>query len=651
MAITVPRYDQQTVQNDAVSIPQAQALGAEAFGSGIARGLGAVSDAAINIADRLAREDEQSKRQLAQIQAEQKAELAKKQEALEINQASNSYMSFDEALFNHEQKIITDPDIEPASYPEQITEFTRKYMEDAGSKMPPDIWLRFQPKFREKSIQSMQRLFTSAQKEIDDQSWSEELAGIDGVVNNPTKTAEEKIMILKSPDLFAGSGRPEHEIEAERQKRIAYVADTEVTSLFNAAGNNLSDLRLVKDVLTGTTKSGEYSFLPEMPQKDRENHRSALQQKIKQAEHLQEMELKQRETVNRQAAQELVTEYRERINSGWMPNTKEDYAFVRQVKQSAGYSTSLSRQYNDATVKMTSFASREKFRAADPLGTAAAEKGIILAPLNVTAPMGTQIENRAKIAASLGVKSLLKGDEIEALAGNLNRLDAIEQVKSIKTLTGQFGSWSRATFAAAAEQTKTKDTGLSTLFKLASDGDMHAVKLYASGRQFLASEKKDLLQQKVTTIRADLDEKLDGSLGTALRALPQSRNAVKDAVAVAYIGAATAQGLPLDKVDPVLFADIKKRIIGDTVSTGSYFGSNKTTIIPRGMTSDQFLNNIKAITPVSVNLSGGVEGMDDEEAAKFMKKSAWHELGDGYGFYRDGKLLMGKNGKPFIWRQ
>jgi hypothetical protein len=651
MAIIVPRYDQQTVGNAAVSTPQAQALGADAFGAGIATGLNGLANNLGNIADSMNKEKMQQEKEDAAIKKEQTAETEKKKKQLETNQVLNQYMNFDEALFNQEQKIINDPNIEPADYLNQIQEFSRKFMEDAGSKTSPELWLSFQPKFREKSIQSTQRLFSSAQKEIDDQSWSEELAGIDGLVNNPTKTAEEKIMILKSPDLFASSGRPQHVIEAERQKRIAYVADTEVTSLFNAAGNDLTKLKQVKKILTGTFDDGTFSFLPEMPQKDREDQRSALQQKIKQAEHLQEMEVKQRETVNRQAAQELVTEYREKVNSGWMPNTKEEYAFVKRVKQSATYSPSLARQYNDAHVKMTSFASREQFRAADPLGTAAAEKGVILPPLNVTAPMGSQLESRAKVATSLGVKSLLKGDEIEALAGSLNRLDAVEQVKSIKTLSGQFGSWSRQTFAAAAEQIKTKDAGLSTLFKLASNGDIHAVKLYASGRQFLASEKKDLLQQKVTTLKTDLDEKLDDLLGTALRALPQSRNAVKDATAVAYIGAATAQGIPLDTVDPVLFSDIKKRIIGDTVSTGSYFGSNKTTIIPRGMTSDQFLNNIKAITPEAVASAGGVEGMDDKEAAKFVKGVAWHELGDGYGFYRDGKLLMGKDGKPFIWRQ
>lgn len=651
MAIRVP-YNPSQVDIRPITINQArQDNSMSAAGQNIAKAIGGVASVISSHVDRQYLLDKEQKEQALQLQKDQEAELAKKQKALETNQTINHYMSFDAALFDYEQKIVADPNIDPTDYPQQVTAFSSKYMKEVADKTPADLWVQFQPRFREKSIQAAQRVFNLAQKEIEDRSWAEELAAVDSIANNPLKTAREKILILQSPDIFIGSGRSEHEIEAERQKRIAYVADTEIKQLFNAAGNNITRLREVKELLTSTTKEGNYSYLPEMPQKDREDHRSALQAKIKQAEHMAEMERNQRAAVSRQAAQELVTEYREKVNTGWMPNTPQDFAFVKQARQAASASPSLSRQFNDSTVKMTSFASRERFRAADPLGTAAAEKGIILKPLNVTGAMGPQLEERAKVANSLGVKAIFKGDELNAFAERLQQLDAVEQLKTITQMGAKLGKWSRPTFTAAAEQLKTKDPGLSTLFNLAADGDMHTVRLYATGRQFLSSEKKDLLQQKVTTLKTDLDEKLDKLLGTALRALPQSRNAVKDATAVAYIGAATSQGIPLDTVDPVLFSEIKKRIIGETVSTGSYFGSNKTTIIPRGMTRDQFLNNIKAITPVSVNLSGGVEGMDDEEAAKFMKKSAWHELGDGYGFYRDGKLLMGKNGKPFIWRQ
>lgn len=636
-------------------MPQAQVAPAGSFGEGIAKGLGAAANAGMDIVNMMAQKEAFKENEALKVKNEQEAALSKQKQQLDTNRAINHFLSFNAAMFDHEQKIIADPNVDPSDYPKQVEEFSSKYMQDVESKVPPDVWLQVQPKFREKAIQSQQRAYDLAQNEIEDQSWAEDLGMVDNIVNDPTKTAAEKITLLKAPDLFAGSGRKEHEIEAERQKRIAYVADTAVKGLFNGAGSDTQKLRAVKELLTRTNDDGSFAYLPDMPQNDREDYRSTLQQKIKQAEHLQEMERNQRATAARQAAQELVTEYREKVNSGWMPNTKEDYAFVRQVKQYAAYSPSLARQYNDATVKMTSFASREKFRAADPLGTAAAEKGVILPPIDVTAPMGPQLAKRSEAAKRLGVTSLFKGDEIDALTNSLSKKDAVEQLKTIKTLTAQLGTWSRQTFSAAAEQTKTKDPGLSALFKLASDGDMHSVRLYASGRQFLASDKKDFLHQKVTAIKTELNDQLETTMGTALAALPQSRNALKDAVAVAYIGAATSQGDTLDKVNPTLLADVRRRIIGETVPTGntSIFtgGSWKTTIIPRGMTTDQFLNNIKAITPVSINLSGGVEGMDDEEAAKFIKKTAWHEFGDGYGFYRDGKLLMGKNGKPFIWRQ
>ena len=655
MAITVPRYESPTVAIDPVATPQASPLGADAFGAGLARGLNDVAQTGFAIAHHEELRLKGLRDEQKAVQERQQAELEKMAELRDMNKTKNALLDMDYTLTNHETAIVDNPDIPPEEYPAAIHAKGEELLVSIKNQTPEKIWLQMEPHFREQVYKSQKRMYDTGQKEITDQAWGEELVAADAIVNNPTKDAAAKIMLLKDFNFYENSGRPAHEVEAERQKRIALVANTEVKGLFNAAADNVASLRSVKDLLTKTKADGTPYYLPDMPQNDREDYRSTLQQKIKQAEHLQELEKSRQATEARQASQELITEYREKISQGWMPHTKDDYTFVKQVQRAASASSSLTRQYNDSTVKMTSFASREQFRTNDPLGTAAAEKGIILPPLNVTAPMGPQLQKRAEVAVQLGSKSLLKGDEINALAEGMAKKDAVSQVNSIKSLSDQLGTWSRATLSAAAEQLKVKDAGLSTMFKLASDGDMHAVKLYATGKQFLATEKKDFVQQKVTALKTAIDEKLEEKLGTALRALPQSRNAIKDATAIAYIGAATAQGLSLDTIDSGVLADVQQRIIGETVPTGNRWlgggGSWKTTIIPRGMTSDQFLNGIKSITPVSIQLSGGVDGMTDEDAAKYLKKTAWHELGNGYGFYKDGKLLMGKDGKPFLWRQ
>jgi hypothetical protein len=652
----VPRMDPTAVEpTQGFNAPRAQGLSAEAFGAGVGAGMQSAGQSLQNVALMVKRDLNEKAAQQEKFIREHSADLLKKQEEIDTNAAKNYLLSFDTALFDEQNRLIEDPDTHPTDYPLKLNTFAENYIGEVSAKIPAHVWQKIQPTFREKGLNAAQRIHEKGMTELNDKSWAEEIVAADALVNNPVKTAAEKIAILQSPELFAGSGRPQHEVESERQRRIALAADIEVKSLFNAAGSNPEFLQKVKTHLTATNQDGSFSYLPQMPQKAREEYISNLQTKIEHTEQQAEVERKRLEAQGRQAGQELIIEYREKVNSGWMPHTKEDYSFVNQVKRAASASPSLSRQYNDATVKMTSFASREQFRATDPLGTAAAEKGIILAPLNVTAPMGPQLEKRATIANQLGVKSLFKGDEINALADGLAKKDAVEQLKSIKDLSGQLGGWASNTFSAAAEQLKSKDAGLSTMFKLAAGGDMHAVKLYATGRQFLLSEKKDLLKEKVTTLKTALDEKLEEKLGTAMKALPQSRNAIKDAAAIAYIGAATSQGLSLDVIDGGILADVQKRIIGETVRTGNQWmgagGSWKTTVIPKGITGDEFLNGIKAITPVSIQLSGGVDGMSDEEAAKFLKKAAWHELGNGYGFYKDGKLLMGKDGKPFIWRQ
>ncbi len=642
----IPRYDSPTVNNSPLSIPQASPVGPDAFGAGLGKGLAQVATVAVDYATQ--QQNEQLK-----IEKKQQEDLAKMVELRDTNKAKNLFLDMENTLSVHEQALVDDPETPPEKYPDAITTKGNELLADIRKQVPEKIWLQMEPNFREQVYKSRGRMYINGQKEIDDQSWAEELAAADALVNNPNKLAADKIAILKSPEFFASSGRSEVEIEKEREQRINVVVDGEVKAMFNGARNNIDHLKEVKDLLGARNKDGSYTYIPEMQQTRREEYVSSVDGKIEVQQHLAEAEAKRKQAEARQYSQELITEYREKVNSGWMPNTADDYRFVGQVKRAASASPSLFRQYNDAYTRMTSFASREKFRAEDPLGTAAAEKGIVLPPLNVMAPMGPQLEARARIAGKLGVRSLFKGDELNAWGDRIKGMDANGQVTALKDLSGQLGTWSSSTLSVAAEQIKGKDIGTSTLFKLASTGDMHAVKMYATGQEFLRSEKKDLLQQKVTVIKEKLEEKLTTSLGMAMQALPQSRDAVKNATAIAYIGAATSQSIPLDKVDTKLLADVQKRIIGETVPTGKQWmgtsGSWKTTIVPKGMTGDQFLNGIKAITSESIKHLGGIEGMDDTEAADYLKKTAWHEHGPGYGFYKDGKMLMNKkSGKAFL---
>lgn len=406
--------------------------------------------------------------------------------------------------------------------------------------------------------------------------------------------------------------------------------------------------------LSAQDENGRYLNYSYLEPKTRETKIMTVKGMLEQQRQDAEREKEKQKTAARQTATELMTEYKDKVNSGWMPATADDHQFVATVKQYSSLSPSLSRQFTETKTKMGDLTFRTELRTKDPLGTAAAERGVILPGINLSSPttLPQQFATRREVARQLGIKAVLKGEEAKVFSSYLETLDARTQTKTVQGIYDQLGKVEgAATFSMVAEQIRHSDPGKAVFFKLAAKGDFDNARNYMDGRAFVSGEKKDLIQEGADKmLKGSLKTALDKKLGTALLAMPESRNATTEAVAYAYLGAAKKNNLPLDTLDTKLLDKVSKSIIGETTMTGSRWGSNKTTIIPAGMNEDKFLNSIKAITAKDIASRGGVDGMTDEQAAEVVKKVAWHEIGNGYGFYKDGAQLYTKKGQPFIWR-
>jgi hypothetical protein len=443
-------------------------------------------------------------------------------------------------------------------------------------------------------------------------------------------------------------------VETVRQAAIQeFIKDDEATR-FNATKQDLKSLQQYKAEITAKTESGNFKYMPEMDLGERNAAVSRIMSKEEMLKNQEEARNRERKAARSQEATNLMMEYKDRVKTGWIPVTSADFKYQAAVRSAAATSPSLARQYEESTSFTTDFSKRLEMKKADPLGVAAAERGIQLQPLNLldVGNLPQQITQRLTAARQLGVQAVFKGDEIKALSEYLQTLPPREQVKLLTLVSKPLGpAIAAATFNSAAEQVKVARPDQAIMFKLYGSGKPAEAQLYAEGRAYLTGEKKDLLKDKFTAVQQQAGDRIDKQLGSALASLPGTRNTIKEAIVTTYLGEAHRKNIPLDSLDKDLLADVTRRIAGDTVRTGGrYTGSGKTTIIPDGMTPDQFSNSIKAVTPADIRKRGGIDGMSDDEAAKLIKGNAWHESDGGYTFVKDGKPLYGKNGKPFIFR-
>lgn len=595
---------------------------------------------------------------MERMQAEQAAELKQLAKERENATAKREYLNFTPGLSALQQQIIDDPDTPPEEYP---VVFRAKARQLAMDQLYPTLNEHqrnlIEPQVLEHINTAAEQIYKTGQQEINDQAWAEGIATLTALKNDPTRDVRTKLAIIKDENFFSETGRPAHEIETVRQKAVQEIISEDAAHRFNSTKQDLKNLRTFKQSLQSQDKNGNYTYMPEWDPKEREQYISMVMAKEETLINQEQQRIREANAAARaarsQEATNLMMEYKDKVATGWIPTTAADFRFQAAVRSYAATSPSLARQYQETTSFTTDFSKRLELKKKDPLGVAAAEAGYQLPPLNVldVAGLPQQLAQRMAVAKKLNVKAIFKGDEIKALSELMQTLPPPQQTKLMASISKPLGpAISAATWRTASEQVQQDRPDQAVMFRLFAQGKPAEAQLYAEGRGYLTGEKKDFLKDKFAVVQQDIGDRLKKKLGTALAALPQTRNTISDAVATVYLGEAYRRNIPLDSINKDLLDDVTRRVVGETVRTGSYYGSNKTTLVPDGLKPDQFLNSIKAITPADIAARGGIDGMTDPEAASYLKKVAWHEGNGGYTFVREGKPLYGKNGRPFTFR-
>lgn len=592
------------------------------------------------------------------LQREQETELKQLAKERETVAAKREYLNFTPQLSALQQSIVDDPDTPPEAYPARIREQGQQL---ASEKLYPLLnerqKLSIEPMVMEHINKSSEQMFKTGQKEINDQAWSEGLAAADALVNDPTRPAPDKIAILKDKNFFAETGRPAHEIEAEREKRVAKVTENEVAGIFNTKGAVVA-----KDYLEAKNSDGSYTNLPELHLDKREAYTAHANDKIKQQEAEARHEARERQSLRDQQTHNLFESVKTMLNDGYpLPANMDVQARI------AFKGTKYESFYAAVKEKANSLEFKTDLINKDSLLYYARSNGYNIPPLDLSNPATLPQQMAARIAFSSAAQKALNlpyrpdflAGEQKVIGQQLEALPGPNRIKAVKLWSDVLGSQNMTQFAMQVSGTHNNDpaknSALALEIGLAANGKDTTAQWVATGRDYLKTAKIP------DTVHKAQNTAFEALAGNAMKNLPQARDDYRNAVNAAYVYLAKTQGMAIETETgfslPGTFSDGSaagklykqafRAVVGDTTVI-----NNKTTIIPIGMTSDGFKNSVKRITPEIVTAAGGIKGLDPDKAAQLLRSegSLW-ESGEGvYSFQIGGKQVKTNDGKLFKLR-
>lgn len=588
---------------------------------------------------------------------EQEAELKQLVKLRDHAAAKSEYLSFEDNLSQIQQAIIDDPDIPPESYPTEIRKRAAGLVNTIRPKLNETQWLTIGPDVEHRKNQVAEVMFRAGQKEINDQAWSEELAAADALVNSPTKTARDKITILKDENFFADTGRTAAEIEIERQKRIAKVAETDVQVRLNQEGPTAT-----KAFLEAKNRDGTFSNLPELHMDKREAYVAHANEKIKQRESEARREAREQQSLQDQRTHNLFESMKTMLNDGYPLPANVDVQARMSFK-----GTKYESLYAAIKEKANSLEFKTDLINKDPLLYYARSNGYNIPPLDTSNPATVPQQIAARINFSTAAQKalnlpyrpdLLTGEQ-KAIGQQLEALPGHNRINAVKLWSVALGPQNMTQFAKQVSGTHSadpaKNSALALEIALTANGKDAAAQWVATGRDYMKTAKI------AEPARKAQNTAFEALMGSGMKNLPQARDDYKNAVNTAFLYLAKTQGMDIENEKTFsqpgvfssgsdawkLYNQAFRAVIGDTTTI-----NNKTTIVPTGLTADRFQDSIKLISPETVAAAGGVKGLDTVKAAELLRSEAtlW-EAGEGvFSFQLNNKQVKTIDDKPFKLR-
>jgi hypothetical protein len=581
------------------------------------------------------------------VMREQDAELKQMAQQREHAQAKVQYFNFENDLSNIHQAVIDDPDVSPEDYPAEFRKRAQDVALPLRQKLNERQWLTIGPDVQNRINLGAQGMFKAGQQEINDNAWADDISSAEALMNDPTKTARQKVQIISDENFFSDTGRPAHEIEAQRQKYIDKAIENEVVTALNNTKGNVPQLQQFASELRKQGDEGQYSYMPEMDIKTRERYIDLAQSSIRSAEaeqKRQEAEAKRLRTEQGRTAFDLYKTAKEGLQP-LSPN--EENHLLRQMQGTPYYEAAKRVQKTTTSIGFV----LEKVKQ-DPLTVGAAQLGLSIPPLDPRSSGNwpQQLNQRGQIAQAVKQKyglsylPILTNQEAKGLVdfmGAQSPRGIVQTVQGMANIPGMKGD----SMNRVSQQVAAADPGIGMVVGLAANGRDDAAFHVANGLQIIKGKAATDLKGK-GSIAADLDDRFNSNLKDAVSDNPRMREALQNATRAAYISMAAAQGKDDGSMNKDVFDQAFKSVVGDTAKI-----NGKRVVIPSGMGEGTFKDFFKNVSADTVKYGGGVRGFNDPQAAASAIRSGGQLYESGMGRYRvsiGGKFLQNNNGQDFI---
>ena len=567
---------------------------------------------------------------LAQVQAGSAAEL--------------KFLDYGDYLGQAAQHIANNPDLKSpedkqAAFQETANEVRSSFMQDLPD---PLVQAQMEPHIVKATMGANKILNDTLAAKTADQIQANQVAALNSVTRS-SRTLDEKIALIDSLDLSSYS--------QTQQVKIRDDARDSTTQTFVTERFSKEDPRKVLAELAGRNDTGEPIQYPWLDQRTRvalQGHASDL---IKQQDNQRRMEAQQAAMLAEQKRRNTWDAIQDSVKAGFPIPAAVDVN-LRKAFQGSQYEG----LYSGLVQKANSFEHKQDLINQDPLTYYARNKGLNVAPIDMSQPLQPQLQQRVAIATetqkALGLpyKPILMAGEIKAVAQAMAKQDGQGRVQTGMVLGAMYGPQGAGYIAAqlAGGQGDVKDGILGLTVALAANGKSGAATLVATGSDFLKNEKTiyDATTKKGI---ADQFSALAGSAWKGYRT--ESRDAYQQGVTAAYTALIRMSGGDTAVFDKKLYQQAFTAVVGPT----GYI-NKKTTVLPDGWTEDKMLNSLKQLSPDTVTRSGGAlnaltgKPMDATLAAKRIRTegSLWEAGNDGtYYVQLDGRQVMTPDGRPF----
>lgn len=499
-------------------------------------------------------------------------------------------------------------------------------------QIPRDLQEQYRPQFIKAHTRAKSRFASSVSENVKHIAIAKGAATMDviaqGVAANPDSRDQAKQSVSTIIDGLPIDADKKVVLKAKKKAEIDSVA---VTQLLTERDGGLyrTELDGLIEDLKAKNGDGQFVNFNDLPPASRANY-------IDQAERARIVDENSKRNVFVAETKNALSKYKELVLAGFPIPPEAEAILAQRVK-----GTEFEQAFKDIKAEGSSLEFVAKKYTENPLEFGAARLGIEIEPLDLGDParLGGQLLDRVTIGkavqGSIGgsFAPILTSEEIKQV-GALMDSDMSAAISLVDGITGIVGG---DTATGIAMQMGNLDPDKATILRAVADGDLKLADDLVNGQELVKTRALKMPKPLET------EEWFWDEAGRSLHGYPNNGNEAKAAYHSLYAAEAQRRGVQDGEFDDDIAEMAFKRAVGEVENVNGF-----RTIIQTGIDEIDLREGIRRIRGEFIAASGGIDGMDDAEAARAIRDDGQF-YSAGPNIYRvrlNGQVVMTKQGFP-----